>query len=284
MQVTRRASSYQSQISRSTPTAFLFLIDQSGSMSDKMAGTGHSKSEFVADVINRTLMNLITTCTKADGVRDYFHVGAIGYGEKVQNALWGALSQEVLHPISQLEQHPLRVEDRIKKVSDGAGGLVDTKIKFPVWVDAVASLGTPMRAALTCAAENLVKWCDRFPDSYPPTILHVTDGESTDGDPEQHAEAIRQIGTRDGGLLLFNLHVSVSGSNPVRFPAAEAGLPDKFAKLLFRMSSPLPSHLHSALQNGANAPAAGARGFMFNAGAADLVEFFDIGTRPSQLR
>ncbi len=54
---------YEAQISRTNPAAFLFVVDQSGSMSDKMS-SGRSKAEFVADALNRTLMNLITRCTK----------------------------------------------------------------------------------------------------------------------------------------------------------------------------------------------------------------------------
>ena len=66
---------YEAQISRNGPTAFLFVVDQSGSMADKMS-SGKSKAEFVSDALNRTLMNLVTRCTKSEGVRDYFEVGA----------------------------------------------------------------------------------------------------------------------------------------------------------------------------------------------------------------
>ena len=31
------------------------------------------------------------------------------------------------------------------------------------------------------SAEASAEWCDAHPNSYPPTILHVTDGQSTDG-------------------------------------------------------------------------------------------------------
>ena len=65
--------SHEAQISRINPTAFLFVVDQSGSMSDRMS-IGKSKAEFVSDALNRTLMNLIGRCTKSEGVRDYFEV------------------------------------------------------------------------------------------------------------------------------------------------------------------------------------------------------------------
>ena len=179
--------SYEAQISRSSPTAFLFVVDQSGSMSDTMA-SGKSKAEFVSDALNRTIMDFVIRCRKADGVRDYFDVGVLGYGGKgVSNGFSGALGATVLNPISAIEQNPVRVEDRKKKMDDGAGGILETSIKFPVWFEPKASGGTPMREALTRAAEELVAWCDAHPASYPPTVLHVTDGESTDGDPEEIA-------------------------------------------------------------------------------------------------
>ncbi len=38
-----------------------------------------------------------------------------------------------------------------------------------------------MCEAITRAAEELVRWSDAHPDSYPPTVLHITDGASTVG-------------------------------------------------------------------------------------------------------
>ena len=127
-------------------------------------------------------------------------------------------------------------------------------------------------------------WCDAHSDSYPPTILHVTDGESTDGDPEEIARHLTQIRTNDGGSLMFNIHVSSLGAAAIRFPSIISGLPDDYAKLLFRMSSQLPEHLVKFAQEGGNNVGIELRGFMFNAEAAEIVDFFDIGTRASQLR
>jgi hypothetical protein len=70
---------YSAEISRDNPTNFLFVIDQSGSMDEQMP-TGKSKAAFVADVLNKTIYTLVTNCTKADGVRNYFDVGVIVYG------------------------------------------------------------------------------------------------------------------------------------------------------------------------------------------------------------
>jgi hypothetical protein len=276
---------YAAEISRSNPTAFLFIVDQSGSMNEKMS-SGRSKSQQVADVLNRTLATLITRCSKVEGTRDYFDIGVIGYGaDGAYNGFQGGLGSSFLNPLSAVETSTLRVEERQKKLDDGAGGLVERPVKFPVWFEPRASGGTPMRQAITKAAEELVAWCDAHPDSYPPTVLHITDGESTDGDPEDLATQLRQIQTADGTVLLFNLHVSAKKNLPIEFPASPTGLPDAYAELLFRMSSPLPQHLIEFANNEWGlAVGVESRGFMFNGDAEQIVKFFDIGTRSSQLR
>lgn len=276
--------SHEAQITRTNPTAFLFVVDQSGSMSDRMS-IGKSKAEFVSDALNRTLMNLIGRCTRSEGVRDYFEVGVIGYGGNgVDNGFSGTLSSRVLNPVSAIEQNPTRVEDRTKKMDDGAGGIVETSVKFPIWFEPRADGGTPMRAALTRAAEELVAWCDAHPESYPPTVLHVTDGESGDGDPEEIASSLAQLCTNDGPVVVMNIHVSTLGSDTIKFPSFESGLPDSYAKLLFRMSSPLPLHLVGFAKDKGYHVSPESRGYMFNAEAGEIVDFFDIGTRASQLR
>jgi hypothetical protein len=78
---------YSSEISRDNPTAILFVIDQSGSMDEQMT-SGKSKAVFVADVLNKTFYTLVTNCTKADGVRNYFNVGVIGYGGTESDPVW----------------------------------------------------------------------------------------------------------------------------------------------------------------------------------------------------
>jgi hypothetical protein len=275
---------YEAQISRNSPTAFLFVVDQSGSMSDKMP-SGKSKAEFVADALNRTLMNLVTRCTKSEGVRNYFEVGVIGYGASgVTNGFNGVLADNGLHPISKIEQNPVRIENRLRKIDDGAGGILETNIKFPVWFEPEASGGTPMREALTNAAEELVNWCDSHPESYPPTVIHLTDGESSDGDPEEIATHLGSIKTNDGEVLLLNIHVSAIATDQIHFSSSEILLPDSYAKMLFRMSSQLPHHLIEFAREKGYKTDAESRGFMFNAEATEIVDFFDIGTRASQLR
>lgn len=272
--------SYQAEISRDNPTCFLFVIDQSGSMDEKTE-SGRSKAQFVADVLNRTIYTLITNCSKADGVRNYFDLGVISYGGSgVGTGFGGTLSGGIIHPINAIGDKPLRVEERLRKVDDGAGGIVEQKTKFPVWFDPTSSGGTPMRAALTKTLEVIADWCDAHRGSYPPTVLHVTDGQSSDGAPEDVATGLRQISTDDGESLLFNLHVTVGGGEEIVFPTSDSGLNDEYSRMLFRMSSSLPGHLAKFAGDKGYSITDGARGFIFNGDPKCIVDFFEIGTRP----
>jgi hypothetical protein len=108
--------SFRAEISRASPTAILFVVDQSTSMRDRLQSE-KSKSEFLADVLNKTLYTLITTCSKADGIRDYFHVGVIAYsGVDARNGFKGTLADADMHPISRIADAPLRIETRMKKM------------------------------------------------------------------------------------------------------------------------------------------------------------------------
>jgi hypothetical protein len=276
---------YQAEVSRVNPSSFLFLIDRSGSMSDPFSGgaEGKNKADGVADAINRLIQSLVIKCAKSEGVRDYYYVGVIGYGAEVGPAFSGPLAGQELVPISQVADQPARVEERTKKVDDGAGGLVDQTIKFPIWFDPVAHGPTPMCQALDRAQQVMSGWVAQHPDSYPPIVINISDGEATDGDPRPHAETLRQLATRDGNLLLFNCHLSGSAGTPILFPESAAGLPDPHAEQLFEMSSVLPSRLREAAQAEGYAVGGQPRGFAFNADLVELIRFLDIGTRPSNL-
>lgn len=255
-------------------------------MSDPIGGGESSKrkADVVADTINRFLSELSIKCAKDEGVRDYFDVGVIGYGASVGPAFTGALAGKELAPISEVASTPARVEERSKKTDDGAGGLVDQSVKFPVWFDPTANGGTPMVQALTLAQTTLTNWLNSHPGSFPPIVIHFTDGESTDGDPSMTAEGIKSLMTADGNVLLFNCHISSDTSPAVLFPDTDAGLPDDYARLLFTMSSVLPGPMRSAAQQEGRAVSDGTRGFAFNADAVTIIQFLDIGTRTSQLR
>ena len=277
---------YSAEISRNNPSCFLFLIDQSGSMGDNFQGeVAKKKADGVADAINKLLQNLVIRCAKEEGVRDYFHVGVIGYGTSVGPGFGGSLAGKELAPISEIANSPARIEERTKKVDDGAGGLVDQKVKFPIWFEPTFCGGTPMCQALNNAKGVLQRWLAQHPNSFPPAVIHITDGESTDGDPTQAMSDLKALSSNDGGVLLFNLHIS---SNPsaqsTAFPDSSAKLPDQYSKLLFDGASVLTAFMRNVAGEHGFSLSDGARCFVLNADLVLVIQALDIGTRPSNLR
>ncbi len=206
------------------------------------------------------------------------------YGTNVGPALSGGLSGKTLVPISDIAEMPARLENRTKKVPDGAGGLVETQIRFPVWMDPVGNGGTPMCQAFSVARDLIDQWLNEHKDGFPPTVLHLTDGDSTDGDPSQIGKEILSRKTNDGEALLFNCHVSSQHSAKIEYPNDESRLPTDSAKMLFNISSVLPSPFVRAGSSIGLSVVEGSRGFVFNGDPVSVAQFFDIGTRPANLR
>jgi hypothetical protein len=274
---------YSAEISRRNPTAILFLLDQSASMREPFGRQPEkSKADGVADALNRLLQNLILKCAKPEGIRDFFHVGMIRYGGRVESAFGGPLAGTTLVPIGKIANNPLRVELRTRRVNDGAGGLADQQFKFPVWFEARPTGRTPICAALAKAKEYLKGFLGVQPNCHPPLVINITDGRPSDGNPREAAEALRALASQDGNVLLFNAHLSDKQNRPLEFPSDEATLPDDYARLLFRMSSELPPKLLRAAKASGLRVAPKARGFVFNADLVAVIRFLDIGTRVGQ--
>ena len=277
---------YTADISRTNPACFLFLIDQSGSMAGALSGQpGQRKMDQAADAINRILDTLAQRCSQGMDIRDYFHVAVIGYNTDsrgnpiITSVLPGTTTEQPFLLISQVVD-VAEVEERQVKESDGAGGLVEVTRRFPVWLRPHAEYGTPMCGALESAARALEEWVGRYPDSFPPIVINVSDGAASDGDSEGSAKKIASLQTADGSVLFFNIHLSESDAMPIQYPDTEGRLPqDDYAQAMFRMSSPLPESSRSQATSLDLVVNDDSRGYVFNADMAALVQFLDIGTR-----
>jgi hypothetical protein len=272
---------YTAEISRRNPTCFLFLIDRSGSMGDTFGGDPKRiKADGVADAINGFLYTLTIINTEENEVKDRFYVGVIGYGDNVGSAFSSVLSGKELVPLSEVAMNPARIETRAKKVEDGAGGIIEQSVRFPTWFAPIANGGTPMCQALKLAQSIIQKWLSQHPDCFPPIVMNITDGEATDGDPIIPAEALTRLSNNDGNVLLFNLHISSHRAPELMFPDTEEILPDKYAQLLFRMSSKFPVILLNEAQKAGYRVSENTRGFAFNVkDNTAVIQFLDIGTK-----
>ncbi len=271
---------YSAEINRRQPALLLLAVDQSFSMSEPWAETGQSKAQALAAAVNNLLGNAVLLCSRGgEQVYNYFEVGVLGYGVEVGSALHGADGARLIVPVEQIAENPLRVDAVTRRVPDGASGVVSVQQHMPVWVDPVSNGATPMAAAFTALEPVVESWCTAHPSSFPPIIINVTDGMSTDGEPRDVVARIRKFGTDDGLALVFNLHLSGLQSQPIRLPNTTAGLPDPNAMLLYELSSELPPAMLEAATVMGYTVQSGSRGFLYNADATTVIDFLDIGTR-----
>lgn len=278
---------YEAGISRNNPTFFLFMIDQSRSMTETVSAGDEpqEKAAGVAASINRWLHELTVKCAKTDGVRDYYSIGVIGYGKKVGSAFAGKLAKREVVPISEIAEHPIRLVERTRKVPDGSGGFNETQVKVPIWFDPVANGATPMCKAADAGHRMLTSWLGDHPDCYPPIVINVTDGEATDGEPSSRFNGLTSLSSSDGNVMLFNIHLSANEkAKPIVFPDSADNLPDDYARMLFETSSLLTPRMRAIAKEHGIATTEGSRAFVLNADMVLLVQAIDIGTRPADLR
>ncbi|QLY30415.1 VWA domain-containing protein [Nocardia huaxiensis] len=271
---------YSAEISRKQPALLVLLIDQSNSMEEPWAGTGASKAQALAEAVNMTLNNAIGLCsTGSPKIRNYFELCVLGYGADVSFQLPGSDSSRPAITIGDLERAPKRIETRVVPAVNHSGQRVDLEKPFPVWVDPAAGGMTPMTMAFRTAEPIVRRWCAEHPSSFPPLVVNITDGESTDGDPTIAAQAVGAVGTDDGASLIFNVHLSGRAEQPFTYPSSRVGLPDHNADMLFGMSSQLPPTMYEAARQQGKPLAPGARGFLYNADSRSVFEFLNLGTR-----
>ena len=250
---------YTQSITRSHRTAFVLLIDGSGSMAEEIDFRGRrmTKAEAVASITNGLLFELIERARRNDGVRDYYDI-----------AVWSYSGNDEVYSL----------------LPDGSTAL--REIPAPAWVAPEAAGQTPMYQALDQAAELLDAWCRRpeHAESFPPTVFNITDGEATDCDDEELrsvAERLRGLRTCDGNVLLVNIHIAPGDSQrAVFFPSEEeADYPNRYARLLYDCSSPMPEVFNEAIRE-AKGPGAlpPFRGMSYNASAEQLIAMLNIGS------
>ena len=225
--------SYEKKISRANPGLITMVLDDSGSMSDNLPGTTDPKFKWVERYAGIIFKEQLSRSTEVKGngtvIKPRYFIHTIAYGSSPQ--LWG--------------EEAMDIEATVRKYTEsgnclGLGGKLG---------------GTDAAAALQMAFDFLKRAVteERFSDSFPPIVLHLTDGMShTDARPI--VDQINKLSTADGNVLVANAFIgtqtSLSYKGPEDFPgyieAAEAG-PSQDNIRMFDMSSQIPESIHQNL-------------------------------------
>ena len=281
-------SPYTAQITRNTPTAFIFLVDHSVSMQKmtKLFGEEMTMSEAAARIVNRQINELVLRCIKSNEVRHYYDIAVIGYGEKAYSGWNGDIEGRDFVSPEELQDNPYRKiitreEKRTRK------GMVVKEVEKVQWVEAKHDGSwTHLHKAFGKAQQLLSRWMEEHHDKdcYPPTIINITDGEFNGETKEsvlQQANELKSMFTNDGNVILFNIHFTAGKSaEEVACPIEISELRgNSYAETLFNMSSLLPERYNADISRCLNDNRAGRhRAMGINADATTLLKLMDIGT------
>jgi len=264
------AKSYKCRWSNKDPGYMIIILDQSAAMSN-LFGTSSTASQ-VAEMLNNSLQNLLSYDIEGDLFGDYRYSSKIrltmlGYGNgEVRSLLPKETAEDGFCKLSELISHTARFEMRKRKEIDDTGRPYDIEVPFWVWIEPQAMGDSPMCKALQQAKSLAEEWVSKHPKSYPPVVIHITQGISSDGDPTLSALQLRQISTADGYTQLYNILISSDNIVPLTYPSDDSKfLGNLRARTLFSLTSILPKRSRYLLElwYGINISTK-ARGFAWN--------------------
>lgn len=235
-------ANYEKQWSLATPGLLIILIDQSASM--QISYEGENKAIFVSRAINRMIDEILIDNYTGERVKNRIFISVIGYNHNVKELCFGWLSD--------LDEHPIRIENVKQKVFDGAGGIVSIDRKMPIWIDSVAEdEDADLKSALERAKELCEKWMHDKPNNPAPVIVNISgsipsykgkDARTYMNETEQTAKEIINMSNDDGNVLLFNVNMSDKNIYTHEFPTKEEiEKSDNVARFFYKISSVIPN-------------------------------------------
>lgn len=277
---------YSQEITRRHRTAFVLLVDRSASMQGRVrfGRTTATKAEAVAMIVNMLITELLDRCRRTDGLRNYYDVAVLGYGNNEVESLLGVDGFVSVEELSRRKPIMSCVAYE-QELADGSAAIIERS--RPCWIEAHAEGTTPMYEALLRVRDMVAGWCEQEQnrDSFPPIVFNITDGEPTDCDDNELRDIcsqIKRISTHDGEVLLLNIHICADWTLPsVLFP-----MPDELtgagrqARVLAECSSLLPASFDDAvceLKGRGAVPPFYAMGY--NASVIELLSIINIGSR-----
>jgi hypothetical protein len=258
-------------ISSTNPCLVVYLVDQSFSMSERFGNSNHNKAVEVANAINEIIYEIGLVCLDGpNGLKNRFEIAILGYGKEkdsVFSAWEGSLSGKWFCSINE--------------IFNNAIGILNDK---PIWVRPISGQNTPMTKAFAFAKRICNDWINwgNHKDCHPPIIINITDGEATDAGSNflpliDEVQKIKQLRTNFGHVNILNVHISSTSGNEILF-TNETPLIDKFGKLLYDISTPLNDNMIRIAREKGYTIYDGAKGYVFNGSATDLINFLNIGT------
>ncbi|HVA45436.1 MAG TPA: hypothetical protein VNH11_03545 [Pirellulales bacterium] len=268
-----------------SPGCVVLLVDESSGMGAVMRelttegkASTRPNAERVATAVNALLKQL------AGGPS--FDLALVGYQSDAQGQVnvgprWGGpLAGREFVPSGELSAAPLRMETRVRKLPSpgGFGPPREETVEFPVWYAPTLGAKAPQIAAYNSCRDLIARWAaDAGPSPGMPLVIHIASGASGDGNPQLAISKLLELTTPGGHPLVLQAHLAASAAVVTSlYPSNYVYLTLGSARDQFRRASVLPPHLVEALQEAHVTVNPGARGLIYNAKIADLIQMLSL--------
>ena len=268
-----------------SPGCVVLLIDESsgmGAVMRELTTEGKASTrpniERVATAINALVKQLTAGPS--------FDLALVGYQSDQQGQLnvgcrWGgALTGREFVPTDELMAAPLRMESRVRKIPTpgGFGPPREETVEFPVWYAPTAGAKAPQIAAYSFCRDLVARWsAEAGPNPGTPLVVHVSSGASGDGNPQLAISKLMELTTPGGNPLVLQAHLAASAAVVTSlYPSNYVYLTLGSARDQFRRASVLPPHMTEALAAAHVTVNPGARGLIYNAKVADLIQMLSL--------
>lgn len=231
---------YPKQWSSASPGLLIFLIDQSVSTSN-VSNESFNSSKFCANFVNYQINTIIKYHFSGFQPKNRCYIEVIGYSDNANVLCSGFLIE--------LYENPIKIITIRKKISDGAGGLVEIDKKMPIWVEPVMDgVHSNAVSAFQLALNTIQKWIDKYPGSPAPIIVNIShsipkspflDEEKTIDETICLSNKIKDIGAiNEKSLILSLINTSEDFFNIYEISEKK----QKYKNFLENLSSNIPEY------------------------------------------
>ena len=270
------------RVSSKKPWLLVILVDSSHSMGADWGASRGSMSKHVTDAVNNTIYELaVDHCVSSEEVKDRIDLSVLSYGG--DSPSWAL-------PTSPTPEGFSKAGGSDGWVTGYRGIYSQNGQDIPYWIEIDPNGSTPMRGAIIRASEIVKKHCELFPDSFPPTVINISDGEPTDsGDPidwddlERECQSITACSTNNGNAIFCNVHLDPLGEEEILLYPEKPGT-SEHQRGLWMMSSEVPNDLYPLLfSEGLDETPSNRRFYVYNADLPAFQKFLKFGTRRTEL-
>ncbi len=165
-------------------------------------------------IVNKLIDEAIKINYDGDAPKNRLFISVIGFNNGVKDLCSGWLKE--------LDELPLRLEKRKKKVMDGAGGFVDVDVMYPFWIDHLDSKPASGNdtQAIHLVKDMLESWKNKNYTS-PASIVIDCSHEFHGAKSVNEIEQLKQIATIDGQTLFFGTY----SKEPEKFTTCFSQMP-----------------------------------------------------------